>query len=229
MTDAALRSPPVRDSAADRAYAELRRRILQNEMRAGAQFLEHEVTQSLGMSRTPVREALVRLEKEGLIHIRPRHGVEVLSMSIEDVREIYEVLTAVEAKAAEILARRGAAETEIAGLQDTVERMEAALVADDREAWAEADAGFHRLLVDLCGNRRLREIARVHWDQTQRVRAVTLHLLPPPVESTREHRTLLDALARGDHEAARESHRRNRERGQSMMLGVLERHRLHYL
>jgi DNA-binding GntR family transcriptional regulator len=222
-------APSMRISAAARAYVELRRRILQSEMQAGAQFLEQEVTQSLGMSRTPVREALVRLEKEGLIHIRPRHGVEVLSMSIEDVREVYEVLAAVEVKAIELQARRMPTSAEMAPLESAVVQMEAALKTEDREAWADGDARFHRSLVELCGNRRLCEIARVHWDQMQRVRDVTLHLRPPPDESTREHRALLEAIRRGDHEAARELHRSNRERGQSVVLGVLERHRLHHL
>jgi DNA-binding GntR family transcriptional regulator len=219
----------VKESAGsfvERAHKELRRRILAGEWAPGAYVLEAEVVQSLGMSRTPVREALIRLEKEGLIRIRPRHGIQVLPISLNDMQEIYEVLTAVEAKAAELLAAQHPTAEDLRPLEAAVEAMEAALGAADRPSWADADVRFHRALVDLCGNRRLAEIARTHWDQTQRARLITIHLLPEPRDSTVEHRALLEAIASGDAPAARELHRRNRERGQSVMMETLRHHRL---
>ena len=66
------------------AYNELRRRILENEMPAGFQATEQEVAELLNMSRTPTREALVRLSNEGLVQIRPRHGMRVLPVSADD-------------------------------------------------------------------------------------------------------------------------------------------------
>src|SRR5690606_26297255 len=96
-----------RMSQAQRAYRELRRRILHNEMPPNAQYLEQELADSLGMSRTPVREALIRLSDERLVEIRPRHGARILPVSVDDMREIYEMMTELEAFAVRKLARRG--------------------------------------------------------------------------------------------------------------------------
>ena len=88
------------------AYEQIRRRILDNVWPPGHRALEQEVALELGMSRTPVREALLQLQNEGLVEVIPRHGVRVLPVSPTDMREIYEILTALECMAAELLARR---------------------------------------------------------------------------------------------------------------------------
>ena len=69
------------------------------------------------MSRTPVREALIRLQKEGLVDVIPRHGMRVLPVSPTDMKEIYEILTALEAMAAELLAKRKPSDAELAPLE----------------------------------------------------------------------------------------------------------------
>ena len=99
-------------SLVDEAHELIRRRILDNVWPPGHRALEQEVALALGMSRTPVREALVRLQSEGLVEVVPRHGMRVMPVSPNDMREIYEVLTALECMACELLARRhpGAAE-----------------------------------------------------------------------------------------------------------------------
>ena len=93
-----------RVSSAERAYRALKDLILSNELPAGSQLLEQEAALRLGMSRTPVREAMIRLEQDGVVEIRPRHGMRVLPVSAADMREIYDVLTSLEATAAEMVA-----------------------------------------------------------------------------------------------------------------------------
>src|SRR5262245_49339021 len=88
--------PAQRGSAAERAYAEPKHRILRNAMPTGRLFVEQELADSLRMSRTPVRETLIRLAQEGLVEVRPRHGMFVRPVSADDMREIYEVLTVLE-------------------------------------------------------------------------------------------------------------------------------------
>ena len=73
---------------AERAHAEIKRRILNNELPAGHQILEQDLAELLDMSRTPVREAMVRLAEEGMVEIRPRHGLRVLPLSAADMQEI---------------------------------------------------------------------------------------------------------------------------------------------
>ena len=110
MSPAAPRSGKGgRESFAERAYRELKRRILDNRLTVGTQYMEQEVAELLSMSRTPTREALIRLANEGLVEIRPRHGMRIKPISLRDMREIYEVITALEASAAALAARDGLA------------------------------------------------------------------------------------------------------------------------
>ena len=88
------------------AYEQIRRRILDNVWPPGHRALEQEVALELGMSRTPVREALLQLQNEGLVEVIPRHGVRVLPVSPTDMREIYEILTALECMPAITCPRR---------------------------------------------------------------------------------------------------------------------------
>ena len=80
------KSPKI--SIAEQAYAELKRLILENELPAGHQLMEGEIAELLDISRTPAREAMMKLEAEGLVEIRPRHGMKVKPISVSDMREM---------------------------------------------------------------------------------------------------------------------------------------------
>jgi DNA-binding GntR family transcriptional regulator len=213
----------------DEAYRRLKAMILQNELLPGTQIIEQEAAVRLGMSRTPVREAMIRLQNGGLVQIVPRHGMRVLPISLADMREIYEVLIAVEPVAAELLARQRPEPQVIEPLHTACDEMEAALERDDLPRWAAADEHFHRSLLRLCGNRRLAQIGETVADQAQRVRVATLPLRPKPIRSTEDHRALLNAIARGDPDEARRVHYAHRVRGAAVMLGLLDRYRLNNL
>jgi DNA-binding GntR family transcriptional regulator len=213
-------------SLVDAAYEQIRRRILDNVWPPGHRALEQEVALALGMSRTPVREALVRLQSEGLVEVVPRHGMRVLPVSPADMQEIYEVLTALECMAAELLARRRPSAEELAPLVSATDAMDRALAADDLEAWARADEQFHAQLVALAGNRHLNATVMNHWDRAHRARLFTLRLRPKPVNSTREHRALVDRLLAGDAEGAARENRAHRERASRELLAIFERYKL---
>lgn len=210
-------------SSAERAYRALKDLILGNQLPAGSQLLEQEAAQRLGMSRTPVREAMIRLEQDGVVEIRPRHGMRVLPVSSRDMREIYEVLTALESAAAEIVARRGATPSELASLRAAVADMGAALDQDDLEGWAAADKRFHGLLVTLAGNERLQQMVSQLGEQAHRARVLTLRLRPKPVNSIRDHARLVAAIARRDAEGARQIHHDHRTRAGEMLVDLLDR------
>lgn len=211
-----------RDSQRDRAYAELRRRILENEMPAGVQMLETEVADMLEMSRTPVREALIKLAEEGLVEVRPRHGMRVKPVSAEDMKEIYDVLTSLESTAASLAAARGLSEEELDDLEGAVAAMDKALKSGNLKAWAEADQAFHDLLVVGSGNRRLRDIVATIRDQAHRVRMATLTLRPLPTASNDDHRAVVAAIRARDSKTARQVHRDHRERSGAMLVELLE-------
>ena len=173
-----------------------------------------------------MREAVIRLEKEGLVEILPRRGMRVLPISPDDMRDVYEILTALEPRAAQRLAERRPSRDELAPLLAALAEMEAALERGDLEAWAAGDERFHRCLLELCGNRRLAAMALAVFDQVHRARMVTLHMRPPPRQSNQDHRRLVEAILAGDGAAAYEIHREHRQSAMVMLTQILERHKL---
>lgn len=220
-TAAEALSSAGRRSQTAHAYEEIRRRILENVMPAGSQYLEQELATELGMSRTPVREALIRLAEDGLVEVRPRHGARVLAVSVDDMREIYELLTELEALAARKVAERGLLPKELARLEAAVGEMESALARNDLDAWAKHDQQFHRLLIELAGNRRLLAAIDSFWGQAHRVRMLTLRKRPMPTASNRDHAALVDAIRRREPEAAVAIHRKHRELAGAMLLRLI--------
>lgn len=219
--DASPSDDGARLPASERAYRILKRLILENEITAGSQMLELEAAARLGMSRTPIREAMVRLDQEGMVELRPRHGMRVLPISPDVLAEIYDILTALEGAAAEAAARKGASPEQLASLQQAVDEMEAALAADDLRRWSVADASFHRQLVALAGNRRLAALVEQVSDQAHRARMTTLRLRPKPVSSNRDHAALVQAIRDRDARLAREIHEQHRRRAADMLVALI--------
>jgi DNA-binding GntR family transcriptional regulator len=206
-----------------KAYSRLKEMILNNELRVGVHYLERELADILGVSRTPLKEALVRLEREGLIKVQPRHGMQVLPISADDMAEIYEVITALECEAIRSLALRGLNETEINALEETTQRMEAALAQDTLEDWAVADEAFHRLLLDLCHNKRLKQTVLMFWDQSHRARYLTLGFREKPTNSTEDHRQVVAAIKNRDAETAAAIHQKHRVKGGAKIVEILRK------
>lgn len=130
------------------------------------------------------------------------------------MREIYQLLTLLEATAAHAAAERELTAQELADLEQAVADMDASLERDDLTAWAEADARFHALLVAASGNRRLIAFVGTMVEQSQRLRRLTLHLRPQPTSSNADHRDVVDAIKAGDAEgAARTLHLHRQQSG----------------
>ncbi len=218
-------SQPV-GSLVDTAYEQIRRRILDNVWPPGHRALEQEVALALGMSRTPVREALMRLSAEGLVEVIPRHGMRVLPVSPADMLEIYQILTALECTAAELLARRSPGAAELQPLVAATQAMDEALQRDDLDAWAAADERFHAQLVELSGNRQLQATVLNYWDRAHRARMFTLRLRPKPMNSTREHMQMVERLRAGDIDGAARVTRAHRERASRELIAIFERFKL---
>lgn len=200
--------------------------ILRGDLGAGTDHLETELAERMAMSRTPVREAVLMLEAQGLLEVRPRKGVRILALSSADMREIYQVLTELESLAAEQAALHGYADADLATLARAIEEMEAALGAGDLEAWAEADDRFHVELVRLGRNSRVISLVAMMADQVRRARRLTLFMRPPPVRSNEDHRRVLEAIRDGDAVAARATHRAHRIEAGRLLVDLLDRHRL---
>jgi len=216
-------------SSTQRAVRELRRMIVSGELAAGTDHLESELAQTLGMSRTPVREAALMLESRGLLEMRPRKGVRILPVSSEDMREIYDILTELESLAAQRAAEAGYSKQDLKVLEQSIAQMDQAIETENLEAWAEADELFHQELVRLGRNHRIEAIVAMMSDQVRRARATTLFIRPLPVQSNEDHRAVLRAIQERKANEARERHRQHRLQAKEVLCGILEKHRLNSL
>lgn len=218
---AKIRQDKRKKSLAVKAYEDLKREILDNRLEPGFVASETTLAQMLNMSRTPVREALVLLEKEGLIAIVPRHGMQVLSLSAEQYYEIYQVVTALETMAIQILTERQPNAKEVTVLGKLVDKMKVALDRGDLETWAAADEQFHRNIVVLAGNKLLAKVVGTYIDQTHRARVTTLPLRQVPNQSTENHAQLVEAMAAGDVELSMKLHWQQRTRSCRELIKII--------
>ena len=212
-----------------RAVEQLRTLIFNGTLAAGSDHLESELADRLGLSRTPVREALLVLEGQGLVDVRPRKGARIRPVSPNDMAEIYDVLTELESLAARRAAEAGHDAAALEQLAHSIDAMDHALRNNDRAAWAKADDTFHTELVRLGQNARIETIVQMMADQVRRARLVTLHMRPAPVQSNDDHRRVLNAIAAGDPDTAAQLHRTHRETAKTTLIALLETHHLNHL
>jgi DNA-binding GntR family transcriptional regulator len=213
-----------RGSLVDEAYAALKQAIRENDFPPGYQGSEQEIAVRLGMSRTPVHEAIIRLQEDGLVRVLSKRGVLICPLAPQDIREIYEVVIAVESMAAELLAALPEAARLVVAdaLEAATAAMEEALARDNLPGWAEADERFHRLLVERCGNGRLRRIAQTVTDQAHRARMLTLRLRAKPMGSAQAHRLIITAVRSGDSGEAHRSARAHRVAARDEIVPLIE-------
>ncbi|GJD49601.1 HTH-type transcriptional repressor RspR [Methylobacterium crusticola] len=212
-----------RTSLVDDAYAAMREAIRSASFAPGYQASEQEIATRLGMSRTPVHEAAIRLQEDGLVKVLPRRGILICAIAPDDLREIYDVIIAVEGQAAELVAGLPAAERAHAAgeLARQTSVMEAAQAGGDLTAWGPADEGFHRTLVEQAGNGRMIRIMRTVNDQAHRARMLTLKLRRELDASLAEHHGIVAAIRAGDGGEARERARQHRVRARNELLPLL--------
>jgi DNA-binding GntR family transcriptional regulator len=228
MAEAAMLDPSVsperHPSQTQRAITQLREMIISNKLLPGSNHLEAELADLLGMSRTPVREAAIILEGQGLVEVKPRRGVRILPISPTDLEEVYTILTELEALSAWQVAGSGIAPDDLEDMRDYIEEMEDAISEGDRVRWAHADDLFHRKLANMSRNRRLETIVSTYSDQVHRARMLTLQIRPAPHGSIAEQRALVDAIESGNAELARDLHRRHRTAAKEQMIALISSH-----
>lgn len=215
-----------REKSTDTVYQALREKILSSELRPGTQLLEQEIVELFGVSRTPVREALIRLQNEHLVQIIPRHGMRVRNVSMADIEEVFQVQTSLEATAAEAVAARKPGARELKPLEKACTEMDRAFEKDDRDAWAAAHEAFYARLIELSDNPRLMQIVGECSDQVRRVRELTLRLISLDESQAETLRAVVEALRQGDATAAQTLCRENRNRNLQTQIEALQRFRI---
>lgn len=209
--------------ATDHAYTELKRAIEGNALRGGRNYLQQDIAENLRISRTPSREAIIRLACEGLVDIEPRHGIRVRLLTLDDINEIHDCLAALEGHAVRRIAQQGVSPPGLAELTAAQATMERAAAQGDLALWVTGDRAFHNAIIAACGNNQLQRAAALHWDRLSRVRVRLAGLRPSPAVSIREHAAILGAIRRGDAEKAYELHVRHHARAADVFTAQLSR------
>ena len=184
-------------SATDRAYDFAKKRILDGRFGGGELISEGDVADGVGLSRTPVREAFLRLESEGLLRLYPKRGALVVPVSVDEVESVMETRLIVERHAIEKVLRRGVSlDEELAGALDHQQRLADVGLASD---FVEADREFHRLFVAAAGNPILLSLHDSLRDRQSRMGLAALARDGRRTEQIlSEHRQLAAAISEAD-------------------------------
>jgi DNA-binding GntR family transcriptional regulator len=183
------------------AYEYLKTNITNLGFKPGEYITDAQIAGQLNISRTPVREAFHRLENEGLLNYEMRRGWKVHTLSLEDIRDIFDIKIELEG----MMARKAAEcddETLRSALRDTFEKMSQAAEQDDMDAWIEADVDFHQIIADMAQNLRAERIVKNLNDQWYRVRIGFTAMQGRMGRSTYEHQLLTKNILDGNGDKA---------------------------
>ncbi len=185
-------NPPLRDQA----YSALKDAILSGQFSPGDHLVELEIARSLGLSRSPVREAFRRLEQEGFLHVT-RAGVIVQRVSSKDIEGVYYVRQRLEGMASALVAAR-ATDDDIAQLQRALKAMELAVKEKNQKKIIRTSNEFHALLYSLSDNQYLIDLLNATYEKIRHFRTVNITVNERGREALEEHRAVVEAIARHD-------------------------------
>jgi DNA-binding GntR family transcriptional regulator len=179
--------------AAERVYAYVKAAILDRVYPGGELLTEGELATAVGVSRTPVREALLRLEESGLVKLYPKKGALVLPVVPKEIDDVLEARELIETHAAaKVWPRRRQL---IESLSERVDEMRACRKAGDAKGFLEADRAFHEAIVDAAGNDILAKLYNSLRDRQVRMGVPGIEVQPARMDkSVTEHRELIQAL-----------------------------------
>lgn len=189
-------------SVAERAYVFAKERILDGRYTGGELISEGDVAAGVGVSRTPVREAFLRLETEGLLRLYPKRGALVVPVSAAEVESVMETRMLVERFAIEKVI---GSQTDLAErLYEAIERQEELAARHDERNFVETDRDFHRIFVAAAGNPILLQLLDSLRDRQSRMMLAALARDADRLQQVLgQHRALADCVKAGDAEAAR--------------------------
>lgn len=178
-------------------YDYLYNAIRKGEIKAGDTLTERDLAERLGVSRTPIREAIRKLEEQGVVIHEPHKGAKVITLSVEKAAELYEVRELLEGLAARKLAKIHTAEM-MDELTAYIEKAEKSALEDDIEKLSDINSAFHLALARLSGNIYLEVIMNMLQTQISLLMTTSLSYSGRPLENIEEHKRILEAIKSGD-------------------------------
>ena len=199
----------------------LRDAIREGTLKPGERLMEIQLAEQLGVSRTPVREAIRKLELDGYVIMMPRRGTYVANMSMRDISDIFEIRSALESLSNGLAAQRITPE-ELEHLQRLLVMISSYVAEKDMDKIVEVDIEFHDLLYHASRNKRLVGIISNLRDQLTRFRTVSMSY-PGRLEATmEEHRAIVDAISNGDSKAAEKAAEKHMENSEKTLLKAMD-------
>lgn len=188
-------------SLGQKVFQTIREDILSGKYGKDEELKEKTIGEELGVSRTPVREALRQLELEGLVTIVPNKGAYVVGFSVQDIQDIYEIRSVLEGLCARRAARHATKE-QIEELEEILFLTEFHVKKGHMEQMVELDTRFHEILYEACQSKILEHALRDYHHYLERVRRVSLSSEQRSVKSNEEHRQILEAVKERDEKKA---------------------------
>ena len=213
---------PLREVVAET----LREAIVNGTLNPGERLMEIQLAEELGVSRTPVREAIRKLELEGFVIMIPRRGTYVADLSIRDINEVFEIRTALDVLAAGLAVER-ITEDELEQLERLLVEIGKSIEGDeiDIDKIVETDSQFHDVLYKASRNDRLVGIINNLREQITRFRSISMQYPGRMKVSVEEHRQLVEAIAERNTELAQQIAREHMENSEQTLLQELNERR----
>jgi DNA-binding GntR family transcriptional regulator len=184
-----------------KVYRIIKSGIIDGSLKSGSKLLEVKIAKQMGISRTPIREALRELAAKGFVTMIPNQGIIVSGDSIEDIREVMQIRGALEGLAARLAATMISKE-EISRLENLIRQMDKFTKKNDALSFGEVDAKLHNIIINSCGNNRLIQMRKNITEQAHRYRIKSLNVSGRLKYSTDEHQKIVEALRKKDSEKA---------------------------
>lgn len=213
-----------RKSLGEHVFESLKHSIVRGKVSSGEWLVESHIAETLGISRTPVREAIHKLELEGLIERQPRGGFTVLGLNRNDIEETFGIRSVLEGYAARLAAVKHK-EEELAALEKKIEEFQNALDRKKMDVLPVINTEFHDLLYALSKSPKLLHMINSLQDQIYRYREMILKEKRFAITSNQDHIQMLKLIRRRDAEGAEQLVRDHISRGQEMVLKEYDRQR----
>ncbi len=208
---------PLRDVVVDN----LRQAIVSGQFPAGMRLMELQLAEKMGVSRTPVREAIRKMELEGLVVMIPRRGAYVADISIKDINEVYEIRTALDVLTAGLAAER-IDDDEIREMKELLDADKPLVVAKDYPKIIENDTAFHDVIYKASRNKRCMNIISNLREQITVIRGRSMPYPGRLDDMIKEHENIYEAIAQRSVDKAQKAVRTHMENAERTLLKVIE-------
>ena len=210
-------SKPLRELV----FESLREAIISGTLPPSERLMEIQLAEEMGVSRTPVREAIRKLELEGLVVMIPRKGAYVAGMSIKDIVDVFEIRGALEGLAAELASER-VTDDELESMERYLVKISEEIESGDLSKVVETDTDFHTLIYKASRNARLSQIISNLREQIQRFRTTSLSFPGRMKIALEEHRKIVEAISSRDGELARRLAQEHIENAENVMMSMIQ-------